>query len=180
MNWKLLTVFAIAAGSIFFMPTAAPAKSEVKFICGQSFDQVSGQRYPTTYAWNHRGKMAIIRWKKQWGSTNYRPQQRCEEVSSRFQQAYNKGTLNFITNGVMNGQPVICTTSGYGRACESLLVTLQQGENSLAILDELKGVLFGQITEPLSRSPRNSQRYYQINIDQFLETATVEEESSSN
>jgi hypothetical protein len=48
MNWKLLTVFAIAAGSIFFMPTAAPAKSEVKFICGQSFDQVSGQRYPTT------------------------------------------------------------------------------------------------------------------------------------
>jgi hypothetical protein len=86
-----------------------PTNSPVQFICSEGYDRVSTRRYPTTYAWTQRGKIAIVRWKTE-QFPGYLPQKRCEEVSPRFQEAYENGTLSFITNGTMNRQPVICTT----------------------------------------------------------------------
>jgi hypothetical protein len=86
-----------------------PANSPVQFICSEGFDRVSTRRLPTTYAWTQRGKIAIVRWKTE-QFPGYPPQRRCHEVSPRFQEAYENGTLQFITNGMMNRQPVICTT----------------------------------------------------------------------
>jgi hypothetical protein len=168
----LIVLIAIASFNLTSIATNANNESQVRFICSQGFDRTTGRRYPTTYAWTQRGKIAIVRWKQQWNSgALYTPQQRCQQVSPRFEQAYRSGTLKFLTDGKMNGQPVICTTSSNGGACQTLLMTLQPQEDSSVILEELQGILGGQIAEPLTR---NSQRYYQVDIDRFLETASVE------
>jgi hypothetical protein len=152
-----------------------PTNSPVQFICSEGYDRVSTRRLPTTYAWTQRGKIALVRWKTE-QFPGYPPQKRCEEVSPRFQEAYESGTLSFITNGMMNRQPVICTTRQYGGGCETLLMTLRLQDNSLAILEELKNVLKGRTSGPVVHSSGTARVYYQINIEQFLETAPVEEQ----
>jgi hypothetical protein len=55
-------------------------------------------------------------------------------------------------------------------------MTLRSQDNSLAILEELKNVLQGRSSGPVVHSSGNPQVYYQINIEQFLKTAPVEEQ----
>lgn len=178
MNYKLMTTVlmtsAIALAGIPFTSQTAVAQ-EVRFICGESFDRASGQRYPTTFAWTERGKMAVVRWKKQW-SGNITPQQRCQSVSPRFQEAYSSGTLNFITNGTANGQPVICTATEQGGACQTMLMTLRAEDNPLQVLNQLRDVLGGRATGPVVHSSGVPQAYYRVDIENFLRTAPVEED----
>lgn len=172
----ILTTSAIAATIPFFAQTTH-AQSEVKFICSDGFDRASGQRLPTTYAWTEKGKIAIVRWSKKWGSGQaFSPQKRCEEVSPRFQEAFNNGTLNFITNGTINGQPAICAASEDKGACQTLLMTLRPEENPLQILNELKNVLNGRSAGPIQHSSGTPQVYYQVDMKTFLSNAPVEEE----
>ena len=179
MNGKSLTVFftsiAIATAAMPTTATNAQTDNTVQFICSQGFDRDSGQRLPTTFAWHKQGKTALIRWKTPWGN-GITPQQRCEQVSPRFQQAYDNGTLNFITNGTMNGQPVICTAKEQGGQCQTVLMTLRAEDNSLQMLNQLKDVLGGRTTGPVVHSSGASQTYYRVDIDKFLETAPVEPE----
>ena len=152
----------------------ALAESQVQFICSESFDSQSNRRFPTTFAWTPRGKIALVRWVKNLG--NYSGQQRCEKVSPRFQEAYANRTLNVLTNGRMNGQPVICTASEYGGSCHTLLMTLRPGDNSLAILNDFKDNLNGRTIGPIRHSSGTPQVYYQIDIEEFLRNAPVEKE----
>jgi hypothetical protein len=169
-------LWAIAATIPFFAQTTH-AQSEVKFICSDGFDRASGQRLPTTYAWTERGKIAIIRWSKKWGSgQNFTPQRRCEEVSPRFQEAFNNGTLNFITNGRMNDLPVICAANEDKGACQTQLITLRPEDKPLQILSQLKDILNGKSTGPIQHSSGTPQVYYQVDIETFLRTAPVEGE----
>jgi Circadian oscillating protein COP23 len=149
------------------------AESPVKFICNQSFDQEKNNNLPTTFAWHSKGKTALIRWETKY-FRNYSPQRRCEEVSPRFQQAYENGSLNLITNGRMNNQPVICTARKYGAACDTLLMTLRPEDNSLQVLNVFKEILDGRQKGPVKHSSGTPQIYYQINIDEFLRNAPVE------
>jgi len=178
MNYKFMTT-VLATGAIAMagitLPIQTASAQEVQFICGESFDRASGQRYPTTFAWTARGKMAVVRWKKQW-SGNITPQQRCQSVSPRFQEAYSNGTLNFLTNGTANGQPVICTATERGGACQTMLMTLRAEDNSLQILNQLKDVLGGRAAGPVVHSSGVPQAYYQVDIENFLRTAPIEED----
>ena len=120
-----------------------------------------------------------VRWKKNWGNF-ISPQQRCEAISPRFQEAYESGTLQFITNGMMNGQPVICTTRENGGACQTLLMTLRQEENSFRTLVELKGLLDGEQVTPITHSSGNSQVYYSVDIDKLIRNAPDQSEEERN
>jgi hypothetical protein len=168
-----VTTGAIALSSIPFAAIEANAQQDVQFICSESYDRSSGQRFPTTFAWTQRGKIAVIRWKNPWG--NITPKERCEQVSPRFGQAYNNGNLKFITNSSVNGQPVICTTTQYGGSCQTMLMTLRSGDNSFKILNELKDILGGRGTGPVVHSSGAAQAYYQVDMDNFLRTAPVEQ-----
>ncbi|WP_013325233.1 COP23 domain-containing protein [Gloeothece verrucosa] len=152
----------------------AIAQQRVKFICGTSFDASRNQRFPATLAWTPARKQPIIVWTKP--VANYTPQQRCEEVSPRFQEAYQTGTLQFITNGFMRGQQVICAAKGYRQPCSTLLMTLRPGENSLEALNELRDILNGRQVGPAQHSSGTPQMYYEINIDEVLKNAPVENE----
>ncbi|NJO93899.1 MAG: hypothetical protein HC820_05220 [Hydrococcus sp. RM1_1_31] len=161
--------------------SAQPEKSNaqenerVQFICGESFDKQTNRRLPTTFAWTHRGKMALVRWKTE-QFPGYPPQRRCEEVSPRFQEAYNSGTLGMITNGTMNNQPVICTTTEQDGACQNLLMTLRSQDNSLKVLKEFEDILNGRGVGPVVHSSGTPQRFVELDIQKFLNTAPVEKD----
>lgn len=178
---KFKSITALVAGCAFttFGVTATisqvQASEDVRFICAAGFDKQTNRRFPTTYALTQGKKRTIIRWKHNWFNNSARsPQQRCQEVSSRFQTAHNNGSLKFITNSRINGQPVICTAHRNGGACNTTLLTLRPSDDSLLILTTLKDALRGRGSPPLERSFVSRQVYYQIDIEKFLQTAPFE------
>ncbi|MEM8779431.1 MAG: COP23 domain-containing protein [Cyanobacteria bacterium P01_G01_bin.49] len=163
---KRITILSSAIASLFFPFMQLPSQGtpKLRFVC------LPGPRsIPTTYAWNSRGKIALIRWEKTFGT--YSPQQRCQEVSPRFQQAYNNGSLKFLTNSYMNGQSVICATKEYKGHCESLIMTLGNNENGQKIVNTLKDNLNGYNVGP---SIHTNQVFIEINLDEYLRNAPVE------
>jgi hypothetical protein len=175
----LITCLSLGAIAAAIIPLATvktnAAEPGVQFVCSQGFDRDSGERHPTTYIWTASKKIALIRWKKNWGNF-ISPQQRCEAISPRFQKAYESGTLQFITNGMMNGQPVICTTRSNGGACQTLLMTLRQEENSFKTLVELKELLNGTEVTPVTHSSGTPQVYYWVDIDNLISNAPARSE----
>lgn len=170
--WTLLFTGIVASVSIVSSMPKTEAQTSVQFICGVSFDQNDGKRLPTTFAWTPRGKIAVVRWVKALGS--HSPQQRCQQVSPRFQQAYNNGSLNFLTNSTAsNGQNIICATSKYDGSCETVLMTLRREDKPLQILNELKDTLNGRSVGPVKHSSGTPQVYYQIDIDEWLRNQPV-------
>ena len=177
MNSKLILIFVVLGaiyGSIF-QSESIKAQEKVQFICAPSFDRQSDRDLPTTYAWTSRGKVLVVRWETT-KFKNYPPQKRCEEISPRFQTAYDNGSLNLITNGSMNNQSVICTSREVGGACDTLLITLFPEDNSLEVLNQLKELLNGRQVGPIRHSSNTPQVYYQVDIENFLRTAPVESE----
>lgn len=160
--------------SLSLIPFSQPtqAQDQVKFVCNQSLDPTTGKRLPTTFAWTPRGKIAIIRWETT-AFPSYSPERRCKEVSPRFQEAWKNGTINVLTNGFINNQPVICTAKEYGEGCHTLLITLRPSDDSRKFLDNLVAQLNG---EQLGPPKHSGQNYKKINMRKFLETAPVEKE----
>ena len=149
------------------------AQTETEFICAESYDPETEQRTPTTFAWTPRGKIAVIRWSTE-DFSEYSPQKRCQEVTSRFHQAYHNDTLGLITNGTMNNQPAICTAKEAGGACDTLLMSLRSEDNSLKILNHLRRLFYGEQVGPIKHSSGIPQVYYRMDIEKFLRTAPVE------
>ena len=129
--FKIFTASAIAFSSLALINQSAKAQNS-SFYCGYS------NGVPTTLAETPRGTVPIIRWVSQhFSGSGYTPQQRCEEVSGRFQSYYNQDILNYITTGYMNGMPVVCVTGINGGECSELLFTLKPGQNASRTLQQL-------------------------------------------
>jgi len=159
-----------------YSANATKSETETRFICRQGYDNVLQQRLPTTYAFTAGQKRAIIRWSTQFFSgSGWDPQSRCEEVSPRFQAAYENGTLNFITNGTWNNQPVICAALQDQGTCADLLLTLRPTDDGLELARELGKILNGTATGPLTHdSDGEPQIYIEVDIDEFIRNAPVE------
>jgi hypothetical protein len=179
MNVKLWSVIAVSTGvaisGIAFKSESVKAQEQVQFVCAQSFDRQTNQKLPTTFAWTSRGKIAVVRWETN-TFKNFSPQTRCEKVSPKFQEAYDNGGINFLTNGTMNQQPVICTASESGGECDILLMTLRPEDNPITILTQLQEVLNGRQVGAVRHSSSVPQVYYQVDFENFLRTAPVESE----
>jgi hypothetical protein len=184
MNIKPLVTMLIAgllvascgkpATSHKYSANATKSETETRFICRQGYDNVLQQRLPTTYAFTAGEKRAIIRWSTQYFTgSGWDPQTRCEEVSPRFQAAYENGSLNMITNGMMNNQPVICTTWQDGGSCVDLLITLRDTDNGSQLVRELGQILNGRATGPLVHNS-DAPVYIEVDIEQFIRNAPVE------
>ncbi len=152
--------------------------NNIRFICASGYDRESNNRYPTTYAWTPRGKVAIVRWKNDWSNSNqWNPQKRCEAVSPRFQEAYSNGSMNFFTYTWENNQRVICTAFQRGGECATMLFTLRSTDDPVTIIRDLTDILNGRATSPVRHSSGKARVYFKItDIDRFLETAPVEKE----
>ena len=94
---------------------------------------------PATVVSTKSGKQVpIIYWKSDtFSGSGWTPTRRCQEVSARFQEYHEAGTLEFITTGRMNGMPVLCVSKTDGGGCAGLLYTLKPGQNATATLQKL-------------------------------------------
>jgi hypothetical protein len=102
-------------------------------------------------------KVPIITWKSShFSGSGYTPQRRCEIVSQRFNTLHQRGQMNLLTTGRMNGLPVICAAATNPGPCvqDGLLYTLKPGQNATQTLKNLISIrtkASGPLTETASR-----------------------------
>ncbi|MGK7892693.1 MAG: COP23 domain-containing protein, partial [Xenococcus sp. (in: cyanobacteria)] len=152
----------------------------VSFYCGETLDQASGQKIPTTLAWvpQREANIPIIGWKNEYfGAWN--SQKRCEAVSPKFQTFYEDGRLNYLTNGESAGYPIICAVLDKEEQCsgENQLFQVRPGTNPEEVITGLNGILGGKTSdsEPIYQSSGN--RVY-ISVSGFLENAPAVEDDN--
>ena len=115
------------------------AESKTRFVCGED------NGAPATLAVLPDGtKAPIIRYTSgAFAAAGFSNQKRCEEISMRFQYFNDRGELDFITLGKINGQNVICVTRQEGGDCsrdlksDGLLFTIRPGTNPYTTITEL-------------------------------------------
>lgn len=142
---------------------------KTKFLCG------SWRDIPMTVAQTPRGNIPIVYWVSDWvndPSSDLTPQRRCEIVSQNFQEAYDRGELQYITTGVKNGQNIVCVAEEKDGPCVSQLFTLKPGSDPNASVKQLMNI--GDNYASTNDGPlyQNSggQRLY-INFADFLNDA---------
>ncbi|CAD5955585.1 hypothetical protein NO108_03204 [Planktothrix rubescens] len=127
------TALALTLGTTLVASQPSQAQSR-QFFCGLSYG------YPTTIVRTPRGNKPIIVWtENSWISDTLTPRRRCQEISNRFQDLYNKGQLGTAKAGIVNRQPVICGVANAQGSCNSsnVLVTLTRDQNPNEIATQL-------------------------------------------
>jgi Circadian oscillating protein COP23 len=166
-----IMVSAVSAIAWIELGQISPAISTPNtiFYCG-----LSPQGVPTTYAKTASREVPIIRWIATYFKNHTRTQ-RCQAISGRFQSAYRNGSLKYITVGIQNQQPIVCTSS-YGNGCDRLLFTLKPGTNPAQIIQHLNNLRRGYAsTGPLKESSRPEPHITAaIDIQQILDSAPTE------
>lgn len=136
------------------------------FYCSRGSDGI-----PTTFARTAIGDVKAFRWVSNYFQ-KYDPQNRCEQVSNRFQILSKKGQLKFITSDRMNGQNVVCVAPADKASCflpDGLLYTLKPEQKPNEEVNKLKGNQNNPSNGPLDET----ERVY-INVDELLEEKPVE------
>lgn len=130
--FSIAVLTTIATATTLNQPSYAESTT---FYCGKS------NGVPTTFVRTQDGKnLPVIRWVSDYFSgTGLTPQQRCLQVSHRFQRSYDNGTLRYIKPGTLKGQPVVCATEQKNAACTdtTLLFTLKGGSDPNATARQL-------------------------------------------
>ncbi len=166
-------------GSIL-QPNTSQAQSDLYI-----YSCIEKNGIPLTVVDTDRGRIELITWKQPYfRDLELTPQQRCVEVSSRFQQFSDSKRLRYITTGKMNGYPVICIgqykpPQGYSCMGDSLLITLQQGENP----DEILENLFQEAMEVSGWNPpivRCRENKYVFPLYKYIETYPYPESEGIN
>jgi hypothetical protein len=148
----------------------AEIEDKIQFTCGTSYNNRLNKKVPTTLAWSPSGKRALIQWVKQMDS-NWTPEKRCQEVSQRMQAANTAGTMQFITNGKMNGQRVICSATEVNGDCKNLLMTMRRDDKPLTFMNEFREVFNGRSEGVVEHSSGEPQIYLRINLNQLWKNA---------
>ncbi len=150
-----------------------PAPTEFTTSDRDIYSCINQNGTPLTVVDTNRGRIELIVWESNYfRASGWTPNRRCQEVTQRFQRFSDENKLTYITTGQMKGYPVICVgkmspPQGYSCMNDSLLITLQKGENSNQVLESL----FKQATQvagggtPVSRSPEGK---YVFNIKNYL------------
>ncbi len=160
----LTALTSLASLSINLSPSLSQSTSseshpnKVTFFCREKFDTASGEKIPATIAWipERKGHVYLIGWKSEYfNKGGWTPQKRCQEVTPKFQAAYEKGHLNYLYNGKSEkGYPIICGLANQGESCNSnnQLFTVKSGSNPEQVLQGLINSLEGKTSEPILQS----------------------------
>ena len=159
-SMKGLVVSAVAVA--FAWPLAVRAAEPL----ASSISCMKANGVPATVVSTKSGKQVpIIYWKSEtFSSSGWTPTRRCQEVSARFQDYHQAGTLEFITTGRMNGMPVLCVSKTDGGGCVGLLYTLKPGQNATATLQKLFDIRNKPGAAPLEET---TARLY-VNFDSMV------------
>ncbi len=105
----------------------------------------------------------LIRWWRTLGDVSV--EDRCQQVSNRLDTAFKTGN-RYITHGVKNRQPVICSTDKKGTGCQNLLWTLHwQEDEPQVVLDDFLRLSDSNYS---GKALRQASCSTYIDIDAFL------------
>jgi hypothetical protein len=132
------------------VPAQVHAQTSVGFICSNDLGT------PATVVVSSGKERPFIRWTSdRFAGSGWSAERRCEAVSQRLQESYDKGSLKFLTPGRMNGLPVVCSTDRDGGSCIDLIYTLKPGQNPATTLSNLLQARQGT-SGPISESSRRA------------------------
>ncbi|BAZ10409.1 hypothetical protein NIES4071_22240 [Calothrix sp. NIES-4071] len=152
---KVSTIALLSISTVSVTINQPSHASSPTFFCAKN------KGLPKTYVRTQDGgKKPIISWEKSL-SPKLTAFERCKQVSQRFQRSSDNGTLKTITNGTVNGYPVVCATANTYDTCtdNNVLFTLPRGSNSKLVVERLldpSGLEAGRI---INQSGDNSQVY---------------------
>ena len=126
---------AIAALSTLAIGTEPAQANDTSIYC----DTVGGN-HATIISAPGYDPIPLIVWSQQPGAdfgSEYTPPVRCNIVSSKAQEYWDRGLLTSFTTGRDNGYPVICIAAESGGPCSGTLFTLRLNANPTQTLQEL-------------------------------------------
>lgn len=171
----LFTVAIATTLMLSMIPSISQANPSegVSFHCQETFDKASQENLPTTVAWipEQKKHRRIIVWKSNY-FPNWNPGKRCETVSPKFQKFYDQGTLNYLTNGIVQGYPVICAVATEGDKCnqDNQLFHLKDEQSSEIVIFGLVRILIGDARPPIYQ---NSGGQTYVSMQQLLSKAPI-------
>ncbi len=170
----ILTALTMTSMAVTTIQTRPAQGSFTQFFC-----DTTNYPHPTTVVRTPKRTTDIIHWR--YNHQNYTARERCEQVSRRFQDAYNEGLLGYLTTGEMDGQPIICVAEYKGGNCVGMLFTLLHQDNREEKLDkllELRDYASVALQMGLELTTEVDGRLY-INIETWFDLIRIEQQRES-
>ena len=150
LRGSLLSVLTIASTTVISFPwkSIAQGDTQVRFYCSLTQDVEKKPATFVTIRGIRGGEITLVVWSN---LKNISAQKRCEVISQRFQEAWDRGNFNALGSGVNeSGAGLICALRAKGQICDSksMLFTLKNGRDSKDVIDRLQGRLRGTIGIP--------------------------------
>ena len=171
IGFGLATLTSLASLAINVNPVFSQTKtsqsenSQVTYKCVKLFDQASDKQIPVTVAWIPERKQHIrfIAWKSEYFS-RWSPEKRCKAATKKFQEFYDKGTLNYLSNGYHKGYPVICAVQP-GESCngENRIFRIKPGSKPEIVLQRILNIAEGKSSEMLHQNSGKKQLLIEVN-----------------
>ncbi len=176
IGFGLATLTSLASLAINVHPVFSQTKtsqtknSQVTFTCKKTFDRASGKQIPATLVWipERQEHIHFIAWKSEYFSS-WSPEKRCEAATKKFQEFYDKGTLNYLSNGTHRGYPVICAVQP-GEKCngENQIFRIKPGSKPKIVLQRILNIAEGKSSEMLYQ---NSGKQLLIEVNRLFNEA---------
>ena len=159
---------------------SSPALSQgATFVC--STDE---NGFPaTTVQSPQHGNVHIITWSSGYfKGADYDNQRRCDIVSAKFEKFYAQGTLKYLTNGMVNRQPVICAVPNQNEVCnkDNFIYTLKSANDAQEKLQKLRAIRSGASTPGTRLYETKVGEAIYVDIDKYVEeNATAKQTNAS-
>jgi hypothetical protein len=171
-TYSLIGFTSMAFSTFWLSSIPAYSQQQSKFVC-----DTSGSVPATVVQSLQYGNVTMIRWQSNhFAQSGFSPASRCQQVSSRFQQYYQQGTLNFFTTGLVNRQSVICAVATQNTPCnkDNLLYTLKPGSDPNQTLKQLLNIRSRASSNAINEA---GSRIY-VEFDSLLEAKAQEEKDT--
>lgn len=164
---------SLALGSAVSLASTNKASLSNTYYCAQ----LNGKW--NTFVNTPRGRVKLVNWAQSF-SDKWTPQNRCVEISGRFQKFLDAGTLKYIRTGNINNFPVICVADVKGGSCpdKNVLITLEPTTDPESVLIRLVDFRRSVSGQTIVLSDNDSGFYadgeFYVDMEKFLETVPVE------
>jgi len=169
----IIASLSLVLGNAIAFTSESKASTENTYYCAQL------QGTWNTFVNTPRGRVKLVSWKTKF-SEQWTPKRRCSEVSRRFQNFLESGSLKYIRTGIVNNLPVICVAQIRGGNCpdQNVLITFNPETDPEKVLIQLvnfRRSVSGQ-TIVLSESDSGfySQGEFYVDVNRFVDNLPAE------
>ena len=154
---QLILCLFIASFGLSLLITKVLSSQHARFYCAVR------DNYPHTLVNVSGNEYAVIRWRRLYRRSSTASTRnvtiRCQQVAENFQNAYDSGSLYYVTSGHRNMRSIICASDRKRGDCIHTLIDLSPNENPNEVIRRL----FDMTTlSPRERLDQNRRLYIDI------------------